>query len=412
MSKKKIAFLFGAGCEGKGQLDIPSGADFKKDIVLSENVEKTFDAINFTDTYKIKNGCLLSWNSYKTLYETIKENGDLHFVDTENIISDYDKMNSQNFNIPVEEKHRITDRFRNFYKTNIYDVLTKKNLDSSKLSDNLVNFLRYISLCSFSDGLFNSLRYPNMYIKSVNKVLKIYFAAFNSIMKGMRKASDCKSDYDFMDNLKDRSLNSIVENRTKLNSYIDDLQDIILQKKDSDTLYYRIIRNIYEEYEAKIELSVVTTNYTNFAEKVIGLKDSVFYIHGKLDYFESIENKSVKKLSDFNLENDVIFPFIFIPSGIKPVVCNWQIKQYAKAVEAFENADCLIVLGYGLNSDDEHITNMLKERIINGKKILWFYHNEKDKKNVMKILGLDNVICKKSEDLKKEFGLIVQNYIN
>jgi hypothetical protein len=32
--EKKIVFLCGAGCEGKSQLELPSGENFKKDVLL------------------------------------------------------------------------------------------------------------------------------------------------------------------------------------------------------------------------------------------------------------------------------------------------------------------------------------------------------------------------------------------
>lgn len=51
----------------------------------------------------------------------------------------------------------------------------------------------------------------------------------------------------------------------------------------------------------------------------------------------------------------------------------------------------MIVIGYGLNSDDEHITNLLRERIRNGKKVLWFHHTDADKENVKKLLGINSI---------------------
>lgn len=39
MIMRKITILFGAGAEGKGQFGLPSGKDFKRDVILAKDVE-------------------------------------------------------------------------------------------------------------------------------------------------------------------------------------------------------------------------------------------------------------------------------------------------------------------------------------------------------------------------------------
>ena len=118
---------------------------------------------------------------------------------------------------------------------------------------------------------------------------------------------------------------------------------------------------------------VVTTNYTGFAESIIGLPvEKVAYIHGRLNLFEDVKTKKVANISSFS-DDEVIFPHIFIQSGIKPVVSSNQITELYKATEAILHSDNLIIIGYGVNSDDEHISNLLRERLQNGKISCFLY---------------------------------------
>ena len=97
------------------------------------------------------------------------------------------------------------------------------------------------------------------------------------------------------------------------------------------------------------------------------------YLHGKLKWFEEIFTKRVDELQNF-FEKDLIMPFIFIQSGIKPIVSPMQLREYSKALDAIDNSDYLIILGYGINSDDEHISNIIRERILVKKKVICFIY--------------------------------------
>jgi len=56
-----------------------------------------------------------------------------------------------------------------------------------------------------------------------------------------------------------------------------------------------------------------------------------------------------------------------------------------------DKADTLIIIGYGINSDDEHITTLLQGRLCQGKKIKIFIYSENpdddDWKNGKKIIS-------------------------
>ena len=59
--------------------------------------------------------------------------------------------------------------------------------------------------------------------------------------------------------------------------------------------------------------------------------------------------EKIGKISEFD-GNDFIFPFIFIQSGVKPIVNHYQIHEFEKASNMIINSDELFVLGYGINN--------------------------------------------------------------
>ena len=91
--KKKICFLFGAGCEGNGQIGLPSGANFKKDIVLSKEMNSLYKKINNSNV-KMQNSAIIDARCQNILYQTYKEHKDKLSVFSEGnkkIIEDYIK---------------------------------------------------------------------------------------------------------------------------------------------------------------------------------------------------------------------------------------------------------------------------------------------------------------------------------
>ena len=69
-------------------------------------------------------------------------------------------------------------------------------------------------------------------------------------------------------------------------------------------------------------------------------------------------------------------PFIFIPSGVKPVINLKIVEQYKTAYEAFTESELLCILGYSINTDDEHIQNFIRERLALGKKVILFLYSQ------------------------------------
>ena len=387
MSLKNIVFLFGAGVEGKNQFDLPSGMEFKKGTIVSKNISEFYKAINKGDS-TINNRPLLHHNSTSILYQTLIENGcdwrkvfskeSMSEEDEKRFSEDFKKEYSETF-FSIEEQKSIENylkykrngnkdseaknAFRNLYKSLIYNPIKKNEFPEDNLEKERIQyideiFLQRVCFFSYVDSCFNYLRKPSEYKREVDNVLKLYFSSYKCMYDSLNEKMNKQ---DMKDLPTDR--NALVDNIKFFQN------KIIENKKDCKELYYNIIK----KHKDKFNINVITTNYTEFAEKIIELDSSqIKYLHGKLDLFESLESKKIAPLSEFS-EDEIIFPYILIQSGIKPIVSPFQIKTFSDACNYLKKADYLIILGYGLNSDDEHIVTMIRYFLDN--------NNDDNKKN-------------------------------
>lgn len=395
--KKTVAFLFGAGAER--DLGLPSGSEFKKDIVLCTKAREFYQYINDDkEKLKVSNGFILSWNSYHTLYQTMMEREDAFrnalkkdndewkkdYNDEWKVYTDYRNLNSCKKNEDVTaNKEDITNAFLQFYRGKIYEPLRNKTqLNGSSFKD---TFLENVSLCHFTDSRFGSMRSPNRYPNEVAKVMRVLNSAYYSILKNLTKGTYKGFEYkgdDIFEKIFTSDGKSVNERREMLYDYLNYIQKCIcdVYKDDSSKkdVYYKMVLDVKDSFD----VSVITTNYTILAQKFLELEDEkIAYIHGRLDYFESLEKKIVKPLNEFR-DEEIVFPFLFVPSGVKPVVCSWQIEQYAKACKSINDSDYLITIGYGFNDDDEHVVNFFRERMEKKSENTLFFIYDKDEESI------------------------------
>lgn len=448
----QYTFLIGAGAEGEGQIGMSSGAHFKRKIILANGVREF--AGYFVDNKMMRDGKLLTANSTNVLYQTIVEKLDddvnvnqdetntiqkkMHFDEKqwEKIRAYIDKKNSpckddakgtdntENNDVSDNESN-VVDEFRKIYQETIY---YKMNSDEEIAKDTTLEyFLDNAGIYSYADSLFNYLRKPNLYTNEVARVKKLYYGALKILWDDLRKK--VKEDG------KDEELFSEGEyqaNRTELIKQLDRMQEKICtdardarnarENKESQysNLYYNIIRDFIQHVQklneepgegepdaSKNIVKIVTTNYTKFAEELTeinktGTENEIYYLHGKLGLFESVDNKYIKKGNEFSEEDD-IFPYLLVQSGVKPIINYSQLKEFYQGAAALVEADVLIVLGYGMNSDDEHVVNMLKERLEDKdkkKRTIFFIYVGKD--------ADDEKMAKKLTDEKKRILKILE----
>ena len=154
--------------------------------------------------------------------------------------------------------------------------------------------------------------------------------------------------------------------------------------------YYRIFKE--ELYGSDIDYFAATTNYTPFIRKFTE-EDKISFLAGELRTFENPTKFEVKKITDNPFgENDLIFPYIMTQAPIKPIICTYQIKEYAKFVDKLEESNMLVILGYGLGEGDNHINAMIHEYYQNAEKRIVFCKYQGDnitRKKIVDRLRLD-----------------------
>jgi len=109
----------------------------------------------------------------------------------------------------------------------------------------------------------------------------------------------------------------------------------------------------------------------------------IVYVHGRLNWFEcpyTLQVYDSQDEADQNAFNNyLLFPYIFIQSGIKPVVERKQLNEYRKALKFFDEADELVILGYNLNVDGNHLNSLFHSFVLrDGKKVTYFNYNNED----------------------------------
>ena len=139
----RIIFLCKAGCEGNGQLGLPSGEKFKKETIAAKGAKDLAYYLNKQQSGddKFRDGCLIAHNSTSILYQTIIE----HENDYKKLF-DFNKDEQKCLEEYIEIKRnerkrekRVLEGFQDIYKKYFYDkIKNDKEIDGDK---NLKNFL-------------------------------------------------------------------------------------------------------------------------------------------------------------------------------------------------------------------------------------------------------------------------------
>lgn len=166
---------------------------------------------------------------------------------------------------------------------------------------------------------------------------------------------------------------------------------------------YTDCTNYYAEVRKKTpgrDINIITTNYTPFCEKISGLgDDKIAQVHGSFKWFERPDTLEViditSETDDISRFDGYYFPFIFLQSGTKPIIHSSEIKEWGKAVSFLENSDRLIIVGYRINCDDNHLNGMLREYVLLGKELIYLCIDNTTKEDILKRLRIyenkDNV---------------------
>ena len=143
-------------------------------------------------------------------------------------------------------------------------------------------------------------------------------------------------------------------------------------------VYYQIIRQKLEAHKSEIQcIGAITTNYYRFCEIV---SSNTIYLNGQLKRFEYPELLEVADMNQESVRKDkLLFPFIFGQSLVKPIVNSIQTEEFHRLYELLnskDGVDILVVLGFNINEDDNHINAFLHDYVKKGKKLIIISNDE------------------------------------
>lgn len=337
MCKKTV--FFGAGAES--MFDVSGGKDFAKKV-LAINTPQMDEAIQeFYKKINLSNGWypdyhLKTWEEKDLLKAAVKKavlDGDIEFDKKKDYDQEVENRISQLNTGNVNEKNDIMDRYTSYMgllDEHFHTLIAPQALGPHKFWSVITCYTRaYLSIIT-----------EILYGTSAGDVqTETYIDILNTPKETMCKVRKaCKDD-----------------ERFKKHCYYDSIQN-------------------------RSDISVVTSNYTPLCEIKGGMsKDKIAYVHGRLGLFESPFEWCVYDAETDTLPNDqLLFPYLFIQSGVKPIVESTQVKELSKMLDFFRESEKIIVVGYRINADDNHLNGFFRKLIIDGKKFIFldFENNE------------------------------------
>ena len=148
--------------------------------------------------------------------------------------------------------------------------------------------------------------------------------------------------------------------------------------------YYYLIK---QSLPPNAYCKVATTNYFHFVET---LDETPAYLNGRLDLFENVNTREVidikRNRKNRNTLKEKYVPFILGQSFVKPLICLEQAKAYLDFAKMAKSCRYLVVLGYGINSSDEHVNTILRPLRKNKGGILFVVKDEAEEHRVRKTL--------------------------
>ena len=445
----KYIFFYGAGTEV--ELKQPSGFEYKKKTLFEKNdemlsalsnkfnTEKYRDeenlnyisdhrhdviAVNFynmfmksffitlrstnEDMYKeIVNEYKSGSDEHKRVFEkyTKKVEEEIEGKFYENI--DHNGEQDKDLYIGILDKLLECSEYINNKNNNSFEYIEKIFNDSDQLKRTFKKIIENINGFGDIERYFHTLIHPNKYGKNnVWKLINFYwqswFIIIEVLIKCIYEQEDDKSKEEIAEKYYIEDNKTIDYKKVLLN--IEDLVkniDMSIRKMNfQDTTYY----NFKEFGEDRLKnISFVTTNYTPFLKNAIRsidsecsleVYDSLVYLHGEIDMFENPYRRTVASIKDINSDNEIYFPYMLCQSSLKPVIANYQIKQFNKFVEILMPEDdtnkIMIFVGYSLNEDDSHIISMVNEFLSNKNHYLVYFKYEKDTPRTNEIIPEDS----------------------
>jgi len=415
MGKLKVSFLFGAGAEGSSNFNLPTGTDFLKETMFpdAEFSSEILGALNkvfvfdyFSEIFEDCKGIKYRKEKFNSaqnkLFNKLYRLAFVHFLEQQgngenikkNYIEEVQGMFPKYFLSELKTEYEID--FGESSNNKFEDKASKDFEKALKMGDgfqlnisNLILQPDFISCNGVLDECFPSIANPKKF--GINKFFRIfnyYWFCYFSIVKGIIFSDFVLNKNELIDYLEDdKKLNyeKIIRELPEFNKKLYKLDFNI-----SD-VYYTLIKEKIDDSEG-IELKgVLTTNYFQFAEKY--LRTTTAYINGKLNLIEFPEKFVISEDKDF--DKAIYFPFILGQSITKPVIHPRQIKELSTASSIIDDSDVMVVLGYGINSEDNHVNTLINDFLLKDKKTLIVVTEKSKKPHICKNLRIEEKLEKK-----------------
>lgn len=404
-----ISFLFGAGAEGKGNFDLPTGEQYIRQTLLDnqENaflteLEKIFNQEYYgvqryrsKDVLDVKHKIIKNYLMLQAIHnpETLNTNiekikiyltqTDLNEVKKE-LVSRRPDSKEKTAKLIKECKNKRKEYFQTHTSDKDLRIESDAYLDEI-LSEEKTKDIVIEGTATVLEDYFYSLANPAKYgFTKFNKIFNYYWTCYFAIVKAIiscfrRKDSSLLNEY--VENDGELRYETIIKN---MRTFTRELYEKEKNEEMFEGAYYQLLKEKCNEKSIKIE-GIATTNYYNFCEI---LSSKVCYLNGSLNLFEFPETLSVEDFNDENTgkeidtENELFFPFIFGQSLTKPIVHHKQIEAFNNFKSQLDKCNILVILGYGINEDDNHINAYLREYLISGKSIIYVSKGDKDEREV------------------------------
>lgn len=358
-------YFFGAGAEVS--FSICDGMNFAKSILGVDCDELNIAIKDYYDRVLDENSELRTW--YPSFHNTKFKEEKIYKASIRK------KYISENNSI---SKNRTSD-------------IIKAEIENS-IKSNVPLEDKYISYMGIIDENFHTLISPKILgPQKFWRVVNCYTRAYCKILGEMNSA---KANEDYL---------RILNNPSMSISIMKDYADSYYYEES----YYKVLRDFKN-------VNVITTNYTTLCENIANKQENeIAYVHGKFGWFESAKELTVYDISEESLPNDVLFPYIFIQSGVKPIVDEKQLLEYGKMLKFINNSKVIFVLGFNLNIDDNHINSLLKSAIRKNKRIIIFnYENSLIIDDIYYALRLSKEQESKVEFVKINKKIVTKNLKN
>ena len=235
-----------------------------------------------------------------------------------------------------------------------------------------------------------------------NRLFNYYWSSFFSIMDEIvKKDKELIEKYKLLTKNKQINYSNVFSNLKAIITEIYDEKFLKNYENNKNKNYYKTFSSKdLDNYKLH---SVITTNYTPFMELYFDRKENnnakcdnkqderkkSIYLSGKLPLFERSDENEVFDIRDENIDNTKLkpidyFPFIMTQSPIKPIIHPKQIIEYNNFLKALESSEILIIIGYSLTKNDNHICCFLKEYYLKGNTIIYCKYKKQNQNSTRK----------------------------